>query len=200
MMAQSLPIDTLLTGAESIVLPDEQLRDRIHFIINNVSQMNLDTKAQDLKKILKPEHYAYLAQYLVLRRVSIEANFHQVIISLCPLECVSLTVSLTSCLSSPIQLYLSFLDKLNLPELNEKVVNATYSAIKSLLSSEKIRVDISERSLLKNLGIWLGMMTMARNKAILDKQLPLKVQTKTVVHENRDSFNSKHKMIIEFFG
>jgi CCR4-NOT transcription complex subunit 1 len=71
------------------------------------------------------------------------------------------------------------LDKLNLPDLNEKIINATYSAIKSLLKSEKIRVDISERSLLKNLGVWLGMITLARNKAILDKQLPLKVRTRS---------------------
>jgi CCR4-NOT transcription complex subunit 1 len=81
-MAQSLPIDTLLSGGEQIVLPDEQLRDKIHFIINNVSQMNLDAKVQELKKILKPDHYAYLAHYLVSRRVSTEANFHQVLLTI----------------------------------------------------------------------------------------------------------------------
>ena len=43
-----------------------------------------------------------------------------------------------------------------------------------LLSSAKIRSSSSQRSLLKNLGSWLGQITLARNKAILMRDLDMK--------------------------
>jgi len=146
--AQSLPIGTLLSGANDVHLPDEETMDRIHFIVNNVSTINLDAKVVDMKNVLKPEHYDYMAQYLVLRRVSIESNNQQ--------------------------LYFTFIDKFGDPLLVQKTLGATYAAIRSLLRSDKIRQDIAERQLLKNLGTWLGMLTIARNKPILDRYLPLK--------------------------
>lgn len=36
-----------------------------------------------------------------------------------------------------------------------------------LLTSDKAAANFSDRSLLKNLGHWLGMITMAKNKPIL---------------------------------
>ena len=45
----------------------------------------------------------------------------------------------------------------------------TYANIRVLIHSEKTATLASERSLLKNLGIWLGSITLARNKPILHK-------------------------------
>ena len=38
-----------------------------------------------------------------------------------------------------------------------------------LLQSDKVPANFSDRSLLKNLGHWLGLQTLARNKPILMK-------------------------------
>lgn len=40
-------------------------------------------------------------------------------------------------------------------------------AFQVLLTSDKAAANFSDRSLLKNLGHWLGMITLAKNKPIL---------------------------------
>lgn len=46
--------------------------------------------------------------------------------------------------------------------------------IKKLIISEKLLKDNTEKNILKHLGSWLGIMTLARNKPILSKDLELK--------------------------
>jgi CCR4-NOT transcription complex subunit 1 len=43
-----------------------------------------------------------------------------------------------------------------------------------LILSEKLIIDSNERKILKDLGSWLGIVTLARNKPILMKDLELK--------------------------
>lgn len=149
--AHSLPIGILLQAAtESWNIP-ESVQDKVHFIFNNVSQSNMDQKAMELKELLKDENFLkYLAQYLVIKRVSIEHNFHQ--------------------------LYLSFLDRLKITQLYSQLVAQTVENVKVLLKSERITTSIQERSLLKNLGSWLGYLTLAKNKPLLQKDLAVKVR------------------------
>lgn len=135
----------LLKSARDIVQPDESTKDKIHFIFNNVSQQNMELKANELRELLKDEYYDYLAQYLVVKRISIEQNFHP--------------------------LYLAFLEKLNLPRLSQLILNYTLDNIKTLLRSEKLKTDISERSVLKHLGSWLGLLTLAKNKPLYHRDL-----------------------------
>ncbi|OWK61634.1 CCR4-NOT transcription complex subunit 1 [Lonchura striata] len=71
-------------------------------------------------------------------------------------------------------LYSNFLDTLKNPEFNKMVLNETYRNIKVLLTSDKAAANFSDRSLLKNLGHWLGMITMAKNKPILHTDLDVK--------------------------
>jgi CCR4-NOT transcription complex subunit 1 len=49
------------------------------------------------------------------------------------------------------------------------VLGETYANIRVLLQSDKTAAVASERSLLKNLGVWLGSITLARNRPILHK-------------------------------
>jgi CCR4-NOT transcription complex subunit 1 len=51
--------------------------------------------------------------------------------------------------------------------LYSDVLKETFSNIRILLTSDKSIANFSDRSLLKNLGHWLGLMTLARNKPIL---------------------------------
>ena len=84
-IANTTNIDTLLAARQSesgeeIVNPSEAEQDKIAFIFNNLSVQNLTNKCDDLKEVLKIEesegHTKWLATYLVMKRASIEPNFH----------------------------------------------------------------------------------------------------------------------------
>ncbi|XP_057390319.1 CCR4-NOT transcription complex subunit 1 isoform X7 [Balaenoptera acutorostrata] len=105
-------------------------------------------EVEELKETVKEEFMPWVSQYLVMKRVSIEPNFHS--------------------------LYSNFLDTLKNPEFNKMVLNETYRNIKVLLTSDKAAANFSDRSLLKNLGHWLGMITLAKNKPILHTDLDVK--------------------------
>lgn len=150
-IANATNIDTLLVATEKdekITAPPESLQDRTAFIFNNLSQLNLQTKCDELREIISDEYWAWISQYLVMKRASIELNFHV--------------------------LYSNFLDTLKIPDVNRMVTKETFRNIKVLLRSDKVMANFSDRSLLKNLGHWLGMLTLARNKPILQIDLDLK--------------------------
>ncbi|XP_061139901.1 CCR4-NOT transcription complex subunit 1 isoform X5 [Syngnathus typhle] len=144
-------IDTLLVATdqtERIVEPPENVQEKIAFIFNNLSQSNMTQKVEELKETVKEEFMPWVSQYLVMKRVSIEPNFHS--------------------------LYSNFLDTLKNPEFVKMVLTETYRNIKVLLTSDKAAANFSDRSLLKNLGHWLGMITLAKNKPILHTDLEIK--------------------------
>lgn len=150
-IANATNIDTLLVATEKeekITSPPETMQDRTAFIFNNLSQLNLQTKCDELREIISEEFWAWISQYLVMKRASIELNFHV--------------------------LYSNFLDVLKMSDVNRMVTKETFRNIKVLLRSDKVMANFSDRSLLKNLGHWLGMMTLARNKPILQIDLDLK--------------------------
>mmetsp|Transcript_10959 Transcript_10959/g.21740 ORF Transcript_10959/g.21740 Transcript_10959/m.21740 type:complete len:2215 (+) Transcript_10959:404-7048(+) len=130
--------------------PPDALLDRVQFLINNVSPSNVEHKSHDLKEMLEPKYFGWLGHYLVVKRISTQPNFHS--------------------------LYLSFLD--NLGEygkgLVEAILSSVYVNVGKLLRSQKITTSTSERSLLKNLGSWLGQITLARNRPILQVMLDCK--------------------------
>ncbi|MCO5612109.1 hypothetical protein L7F22_066371 [Adiantum nelumboides] len=149
----ALNIGTLLTAAERrdtpIEAPSSEVQDKIAFIINNISSANLDTKAKEFMEVLKEQYYPWFAQYMVMKRASIEPNFHDT--------------------------YLKFLDKLSSRVLHKEVVKATYENCKVLLRSDLIKSSSEERSLLKNLGSWLGKFTIGRNQALRAIEIDPKV-------------------------
>ncbi|XP_059916980.1 CCR4-NOT transcription complex subunit 1-like isoform X1 [Gadus macrocephalus] len=144
-------IDTLLVATdqtERIVEPPENVQEKIAFIFNNLSQSNMTQKVEELKETVKEEFMPWVSQYLVMKRVSIEPNFHS--------------------------LYSNFLDTLKNPDFGKMVLSETYRNIRVLLTSDKAAANFSDRSLLKNLGHWLGMITLAKNKPILYTDLEVK--------------------------
>ncbi|KAI3986448.1 hypothetical protein MKX01_037730 [Papaver californicum] len=149
----ALNIEPLVVAAERrdnpIEVPAAETQDRILFMINNLSVANFETKAKEFTDVLKEEFYPWFAQYMVMRRVSLELNLHD--------------------------LYLKFLDKVNSNFLNKEIVKTTYENCKVLLRSERIKSSSEERSLLKNLGSWLGKFTIGRNQALRAKEINPKV-------------------------
>lgn len=145
----ALNIETLVAAAEKretpIEAPGSDVQDKISFMINNISLANLEAKAKEFTEILKEQFYPWFAQYMVMKRASIEPNFHD--------------------------LYLKFLDRVNSKALSKEIVQATYENCKVLLGSELIKSSSEERSLLKNLGSWLGKLTIGRNQVLRAREI-----------------------------
>ncbi|CAH0481315.1 unnamed protein product [Peronospora belbahrii] len=133
---------------EAVEQPDENVKDRIHFIVNNMSISNLEAKISEMRKMLLPVYHAWLANYLVVKRISTQPNYHTV--------------------------YLIFVEKLVRPELEREILKRTLQNTRKLLTSGTITTNSQQRSLLKNLGSWLGVFTLARNKPLLQRDLDLK--------------------------
>jgi CCR4-NOT transcription complex subunit 1 len=130
------------------IMPPESVRDQIHFIINNIAKSNIEIKTNEIREILKPDHFNWFANYLVVKRISTQPNLHP--------------------------LYLSVLDALDLSALVKLVLDSAYHNVTKLLQSPNITTSSSERSLLRNLGVWLGQMTLAKNRPLLQKRINLK--------------------------
>ncbi|XP_033331917.1 CCR4-NOT transcription complex subunit 1 isoform X4 [Megalopta genalis] len=150
-IANATNIDTLLVATdkeEKITSPPEALQDKTAFIFNNLSQLNMQQKCDEIREIVTEEYWPWMAQYLVMKRASVELGFHA--------------------------LYSNFLECLKLPEVYKLVTRETFRNIKVLLRSDKGIANFSDRTLLKNLGHWLGMLTLGRNKPILQIDIDVK--------------------------
>ena len=105
------------TASEIVLLGSdiEAEQDKVSFIFNNLSLMNLTPKTHDMREVLKidsnEQHSRWLSQYLVMKRASIEPNFHT--------------------------LYASFLEVLKSEDLYDRVVKETYKNIAILLRADK---------------------------------------------------------------
>ncbi|GJQ08903.1 hypothetical protein GpartN1_g694.t1 [Galdieria partita] len=137
-------------NTSAVSTPEEEIQDKVHFIFNNLSNSNLEDKAEELSQCLEADYLEWFSQYLVIRRACVEQNFQE--------------------------LYVAFLEKLQRfwNRVFQLVLSKSYEYVNVLLSYEKIRFSTSDRTLLKNMGSWIGILTLARNKPILAKDLDLK--------------------------
>lgn len=138
------------TEAPNHDTPPDRILDEVCRLFNNVSPSNVEQKAKELKDLLEPQYFGWLGHYLVVKRISSQPNFHS--------------------------LYLAFLDQLGDygKGLAEAILVSVYLNVGNLLRSQKITTSSHERSLLKNLGSWLGQTTLARNRPILQIMLDCK--------------------------
>lgn len=128
--------------------PDEEVQDKILFVLNNVSEQNIEEKLHDLKIVLRNEHHQWFATYLVEQRAKLQPNFQQ--------------------------LYLDVLDLLGDKTLWREVLRETYVSAIRLLNAETTLTSSTERSHLKNLGAWLGSLTIAKDKPIKHRNIYFK--------------------------
>ncbi|MEW5319837.1 MAG: hypothetical protein WDW38_010962 [Sanguina aurantia] len=151
-LASLINTESLETAAEKFCAgfeaPPELVADRIHFMMNNVSALNIDVKAIEIRDKIYPQYADWFANYIVVKRAAQEANFHS--------------------------LYITLLDKMDLKDLMRQTVRTTFYFVKVLLYSERILKESNDRALLKNLGVWLGLLTFAKNKPVMGKELELK--------------------------
>ncbi|KAF9001961.1 Not1-domain-containing protein [Cyathus striatus] len=148
---EPLPIFTSIQPdkIESVLEPpSEELSDRILFIVNNLAPNNFDSKLADMKQIFVNEYSRWFANYLVDQRIGSEPNNHP--------------------------LYLRLLDALDHRQLFKLVVQETLIKAASMLNSERTMQSGSERNVLKNIGSWLGAITLARDQPIKYKNISFK--------------------------
>ena len=129
--------------------PPEAIGDQIHFIINNIAKNNVVAKSIELKELLPRDSYPWFANYLVVKRLCAHVNLHGLYISL--LDAFSEDRSLTNAVS-----------------------DSVFYNVTKLLQSKKITTSTSERTILKNLGTWLGLVTIAQDKPLLQRRIDLK--------------------------
>lgn len=128
--------------------PDEDVQDKILFVLNNVSEQNIEEKLQDLREVLRNQHHQWFASYLVEERAKLQPNFQQ--------------------------LYLDLLGRIGDKILWGEVLRETYFSVAKLLNSEATLSSSQDRGHLKNLGAWLGSLTIAKDKPILHKNIYFK--------------------------
>lgn len=128
--------------------PDEKVQDKILFVLNNVSEQNLEEKLQDLIEVMREQHHQWFASYLVEERAKLQPNFQQ--------------------------LYLDLLERLNSKILWSEVLRETYVSASRLLNAEATLNSSIDRGHLKNLGAWLGSLTIAKDKPVKHKDVYFK--------------------------
>ena len=113
-------------------------------------------KAKDVRECLEDNqmYYVWLANYLISQRVLKEENF---------LQTYADVVEELSIARVPIR-----------PPFNQMIRDELVAAIKGLLQKDKQSGDMESRKILKNFGLFLGLITIARNKPILADEIDFK--------------------------
>lgn len=143
---------------------EEEVMNQLTFHLNSLCPNNLLEKSIELRKILEKNEKVqkWFSRTLVFKRVIQE------------------TLTKNN--------YLQLLNQLQIKSLYKSILSETFSCINKLLN---LQVNANEKAasqvktFLKNLGFWIGHLTLARNKPIIMKQLNLKILLLEAVQNNR---------------
>ncbi|CAO3667132.1 unnamed protein product [Rhizopus stolonifer] len=128
--------------------PDEKTRNRICSIIDSLIASNINNKTDELLNLLKPSHYPWFSCYLVSKCISSTSDFQD------------LCANILECIDSKL--------------LKIHVLYETFSKMMVLLNYTTTPPNSDDYTLSKNLGSWLGRITLAINRPILDKYIVIK--------------------------
>lgn len=128
--------------------PSPEVRGKIQFVLNNLTQTTLQAMFKELRELLEDKHQQWFASHLVEERAKMQPNYHSV--------------------------YLELVDMFGDKSLWSEVTRETFVSVARMLNSETTMTNATERAHLKNLGGWLGMLTLARDKPIKAKNIAFK--------------------------
>lgn len=129
--------------------PLEQVRDKLLFFVNNMTADNL--KLDEIRDLLGPgTHHLWFARYLVSERAKTEPNNHE--------------------------MYATLVMLMELAVLYRCVLLVTLDHIAKLVALylELALLASQDKQHLKNLGAWLGRLTLAQDRPILRSHLAVK--------------------------
>ena len=123
--------------------------DKIRFIMNQLNDKNLKEKANEIKQLCNNSDNSFhqFSEILIQSRVMNEENNHE--------------------------LYFKLINFIDYKDFINFQISDTIKCIHKILNynNPKQLDELSERAFMKNLGKWLGKLTLSRNKPILAKDL-----------------------------
>ncbi|KAK3945591.1 CCR4-Not complex component, Not1-domain-containing protein [Diplogelasinospora grovesii] len=125
--------------------PSEDAQGKIQFVLNNLTDTTLLSMFKELRDMLEARHQSWFASHLVEERAKMQPNYHNV--------------------------YLELVKQFEDKSLWAEVLRETYISVSRMLNSEATMQNSTERTHLKNLGGWLGLLTLARDKPIKHKNI-----------------------------
>ncbi|KAI0173441.1 Not1-domain-containing protein [Hypoxylon sp. FL1284] len=128
--------------------PIVDVQDKVQFGLNNLTSTSLQSTYRELHEVLDERHQQWFANHLVEARAKMQPNYHQVYFDLVKL----------------------FQDA----DLWAEVLRQTYISVARMLNSESTMQNPSDRTHLKYLGAWLGLLTIARDQPIRHKNIAFK--------------------------
>ncbi|KAK0709555.1 CCR4-Not complex component, Not1-domain-containing protein [Lasiosphaeria miniovina] len=128
--------------------PSSDAQGKIQFVLNNLTDTTLQSMFKELREMLESKHQQWFASHLVEERAKMQPNYHHV--------------------------YLDLVKQFEDRALWGKVLRETYVSVSRMLNSELTLQNTTERTHLKNLGGWLGLLTLARDKPIKQKNVAFK--------------------------
>lgn len=118
--------------------PPKEVIENVLFVVNNLTMDNFNDKIQGLKDVLTPAFFSWFAGYLVNQRAKTEPNYHNI--------------------------YCRIINSLKSSILYDCVVNTTLKQLYFSLAAKDIQnID---KKLLKNLSLWLGVITLGSDRPI----------------------------------
>jgi CCR4-NOT transcription complex subunit 1 len=134
--------------AEDMEEPDGDTKDKIHFVLNNITTENFESKFNELKSQVHERNESWFAHHLVEERAKMQPNYHE--------------------------LYLNLVKLFGRKSLWVEMLRETYVSSFRILNAETTMQSAIERSHLKNLAVWLGYLTLARDKPIKHRNIAFK--------------------------
>ncbi|KAK6062931.1 CCR4-Not complex component [Seiridium cupressi] len=128
--------------------PNERIQDTIQFGLNNLTAAKLQGVFADIQQHLEHRYQQWFASHLVEERAKMQPNYHQV--------------------------YLDFVRLFQDMSLSAEVLRQTYISVTRMINSESTLQNSTERTHLKNLGAWLGLLTIARDQPIKHRNIAFK--------------------------
>ena len=131
------------------VVPDDRVKNRVSVLSNNVTVESVNTKVNDFLELVAPEYETWFADYLVRSRCERQTIFHK----------------------PYLMLVLGMIEKRN-AHLMDEVLRLSIHATRELLTCEH-RLFMEQHTFLKNLGEWLGLLTIGRDVCLSQLHLNL---------------------------
>ena len=128
--------------------PNGDIQEKVQFVLNNISGENLESKFSELEEAIDESHQQWFAEHLVEERAKMQPNYHS--------------------------LYLDLVKRFERKSLWSEVLRETFVSVIRMLNAETTMTSAMERTHLKNLGGWLGSLTVARDKPIKHKNIAFK--------------------------
>ncbi|ORY62659.1 CCR4-Not complex component, Not1-domain-containing protein [Pseudomassariella vexata] len=128
--------------------PTVEHQDTIQFKLNNLTAARLQSTFGEIKAIFDQRYHQWFASHLVEERAKMQPNYHQV--------------------------YLDFVKLFQDKALLAEVLRQTYISTARMLNAESTMQNSTERTHLKHLGAWLGLLTIARDQPIKHRNIAFK--------------------------